>query len=105
VTQKTPSSLGVGEADEARPAPVDAPDAVEPGEPLVGVGVVGGQELRDRPVLAELVLDEQLGLEAIRFDQAVVEVRILVRIGELLRQEPEVQPLRREPTAPLTSPA
>ena len=39
----------------------DVRDPVVPREPLVDEGVVGGEQIRDRPILADDVAEEELG--------------------------------------------
>ena len=88
--------IRVRKCDSAWAAAVDARDVVEPCQTLVYESVVCAQQLRNGPILAQIVGDEHLRLLSVRVEEAVVEVRILKRIGELLGEEAKVEPLGRK---------
>ena len=92
--QSGPPRVGHPHAPEVRP--VDVGDPVEPREPLVQVRVVGRQQLDEGPVVAYLMLEEQLGLAAERLAQVVVELGVRARVGVDGPQVPDEQPLPAE---------
>ena len=75
---------------------VDVRDTVEAGQPLVQERVVRRQQLLDRPVLAHLALEEQLGLALEEPAQVVVEFGKRARVGVHGPQVPHEQPLAAE---------
>ena len=75
------AALRAGEIDAAELGPGDARDAVVPRQPLVDEGVRAVEEVEDAAVLADDVLEEQLGLAAHRDAQVVVERRELVPVA------------------------
>ena len=77
--QSAPFPVGEGDAPEV--AAVDVRDLIVAREPLVDVGVVGGQQFTDAAVLAQLCLDEQPRLLPERVTQVLIELRIRVDVG------------------------
>ena len=71
-------------------------NAVVARQPLVDERVVGAQQIEHAAILAQRAGDEQLGLLLERLEQAVVEVRIDVRMHDDLVDAAQVQPLRGE---------
>ena len=71
------------ERDAAEPATGDVRNPVVPGEPLVDEGVIRGQELEHAPILADQILEAQLGLAL----QRICESRIVIRIGQCIGVE------------------
>ena len=69
-----PEAPLVGQRHAAEVAAVDVVDAVVPRQLLVEERVVGAQQLVNRPILADLALEEQLRLRRHRLAQRVVEV-------------------------------
>src|SRR5690606_15239604 len=54
---------------------VDVGDAVVLGQPLVDVGVVGGQQVEDAAILVNDAAEEQFDLAPVGVTQGAVEVR------------------------------
>ena len=86
----------VGQRDAAELAAVDPWHVVVPREPLVDEAVVRGHQIEDIAVLVDDAAEEQLDLADHRATQVVVEVGELERIGLLVAQVAEVQPLAGE---------
>ena len=83
----------VGPLRAAEPAAVDAGNPVVPGELLVQVRVVRPEQLRNRPVLAHLALEEQLRLAHHRGPQRIVESGEQRAVGILRVDVADLQPL------------
>ena len=96
VPEQTPALLGVRKRDPPRAAAVHTRDPVKPRQAFVHVRVVRAQQLHDRTIVAQSTGDEHLCLLLERFQETLIEIRILERIGELLREEAQVQPLSRK---------
>ncbi len=74
----------------------DARDSVVPGEALVHVRVVGGEQLDHRSVLLHDVREEQFGLTHHRVGERLIEVGVAQRVRMDLVQVLEAEPLARE---------
>ena len=68
-------------------------------EAFVHEGVIRAIEIEQAPVLANEIVEEQLGFAAHVSREIVVEVRIVVRVGMDLVHVLEPEPLRRESRA------
>ncbi len=90
---------GVGIRDPPHLGPDHARVAVVPGEPLVDVGVVGGEEVGDRAVVAQDLPEEHFGLAPHRRLQLLVEVGIEAHVGVDLVEILQPQPLPGETRA------
>ena len=86
----------VGEGDAAELAAEDVRDTVVFGEAFIEEGVVGAQELGDRAIGANDVLEENFGLAAHRLTEVFIEVDEPARIGRDGGEAAEMEPLRGE---------
>ena len=83
--------------DQPELAPGDPGDAVVAGQPLVQEGVVGRVEFEQAPVLAQKVPEEELRLADEVVAQLSREVRVEVRLGDVVLGVLKPEPLRGEP--------
>ncbi len=83
------AALTVGQRDAPEPRPLHAGNAVMTRQPLVEERVVRGQQLRQRPILAELAVDEELGLALEGLAQVLVEIGEEIGIGRRVADVPE----------------
>ena len=88
--------LRAGERDLAELLAGDPGQAVVLGQPLIDEGVIGGEEVDDRPVLLEDVPEELLRLRAHVAAQLLAEVGEFVVVGIDDGQHPQLQPLAGE---------
>ena len=90
------AAIRVGDRDAAEVVAEDVGNAVVLGEPLVHEGVIGGEQIGDRPIFTNQAVDEQLGLTHHGLRQRGVPIPIEVMIGTDLLDVLQAQPLRRE---------
>ena len=83
----------VGQRHAAEVVAVDIRDAVVPRQPLVEERVVGGEQVDDAAVVADLAVDEELGLALHGVAQIVVEIGKGLGIGRSRADVPQQQPL------------
>ena len=67
-----------------------------PGQPLVEERVLAVDEIEDLPILADDVLEEELGLAAHREPQVVLEIRIAIPVAGDRFERAKLQPLTAE---------
>jgi hypothetical protein len=91
-----PAALRVAERDAAEPAAGHVWHAIVARQPLVQERVVRGQELADRAIVANLTLEEELGLLAERLAQRLVEFGKQVGVGHGVPEVAQLEPLRGE---------
>ncbi len=87
------AARSVCQLDAAELRPPDARDAVVPRQSLVEKRVVGRQQLDHAAILANLVLDEQLGFLPQRVAEVLVELGKRLRVGRDAAHVAQVEPL------------
>src|SRR5207253_11111605 len=88
---KQPEAILIGERHAPEVTAEDARNAVMLRQPLVEKRVIGPQQILDRPILANLALEEELRLPSHGVTQCGIELELL---GGLLRaQVPYLEPL------------
>ena len=95
--QASPRVVGIRDLAELRTA--HAADAVVPGQAVVDKRVVGSQQLQRRPIFADQMLEEQLGLCAIASASHSSKYGNDNASGSTFMQVLKSQPLRSEARA------
>src|SRR6185503_3095727 len=92
--QSTPNAVGEGDAPEV--AAIHVRDPVVASEPLVHERVVGGDQIHDAAILAQLRSNEQSRFLAERVAEVLVELRMRIDVWHDAGELADGQPLTRE---------